>query len=506
MFDSPIPPNSPDADHTTEFDVARLAPDISALVDGLDADPCVRMVQLEGIRRRLDAERAGVLAALDADGVTDTEHGMRTGSWVSAVCAQPLGPSKTMVRHSKQVMAWFPVLYAALKAAQISWCHIEAVLRASNPRIVNNLVAIQAELLVLASQYTFDQWSRELIAICQMIDVDGSHDPTDKRSSSLKTAETTDGMCHIDVWLTPEHKLSFLGTLDLIADQLFRTAVRDADTVRRSHRTGCPLSTATLNIDTGDNDTGDNDTGDQSHQPTGAGMVCSCGAPDGVGVNPAEFAVPSRSELRAAALAEMARLARGAMQKKHRNPIADVTIVIHAETATFTANGTPITEELMRVLAPEAMWRFMHTTTAGVILDLSRTHRTVTNDLRHALNIRDGGCVFPHCSAPQQHCDAHHVTHWADGGHTNPDNMALLCRYHHGVTHRNGWNMSAVGNQVFCWTTPNGRVVHSQRHHKAAAPPPRASAAAATGPAPAGGPAGPGTGHDDGRPRPRSEP
>jgi len=494
MFDTPSSPNSSETDKPTEFDVAGLAPDISALVDGLDADLCVRLVQLEGIRRGLDAERAGVLAALDADGVTDTEHGMRTGSWVSAVCAQPSGPSKTLVRHSKQVIAWFPVLYAALGAARISWCHIEAVLRASNPRIVNNLVSIQSELLVLASRYTFDQWSRELIAICQMIDVDGAHDPTDKQTSSLKTAETSDGMCHIDAWLTPEHKLSFLGTLDLIADQLFRTAIRDADTIRRSHRTGCPLATPTLsNISDG-----------QSDQATGAGTVCSCGASDEMGVDPAEFAVPSRSELRAAALAEMARLAKGAMQKKHRNPIADVTIVINADRATFTANGTPITEELMRVLAPEAMWRFMHTTTAGAILDLSLTHRTVTKDLRHALNIRDGGCVFPQCSAPQQHCDAHHVTHWADGGHTNPDNLVLLCRYHHGVTHRNRWNMSATGNQAFCWTTPNGRVIHSQRHHKAAAappptppptpPPPTTTSAAATaaGPATRGGRVGPG--------------
>ena len=70
------------------FDVAGLAPDVTALVDGLDVDGCVWIVQLEGIRRRLDAERAAVLATLEADGVCDTEHGMRTGSWVAAVCSQ----------------------------------------------------------------------------------------------------------------------------------------------------------------------------------------------------------------------------------------------------------------------------------------------------------------------------------------------------------------------------------------------------------------------------------
>ena len=454
-FDVAAPAAAPVTGSGPVFDVAGLAPDVTALVDGLDADGCVRIVQLEGIRRRLDAERAAVLATLEADGVCDTEHGMRTGSWVAAVCSQPSGSSTTLVRHSKQVIGWFPVLYAALQQAQIGWSHIEAVLRASNPRIINNLGAIQAELLVLASHYTFDQWCKELVAICQMIDVDGSNDPTDTRTSSLKTAETSDGMCHLDVWLAPEHKLPFLNTLDLITDRLYRQAMSDADTIRRSHRTGCPL--AAYHATTG------RTAGSNSDSPV---AVCVCGVSDGVGVDPAEYKMPTRSELRAAALAEMARLANGAMHKKYRNPIADVTIVIHTDTATLTVNGSPISEDLMRVLAPEAMWRFMHTTTTGVILELSRTQRTATKDLRHALNIRDGGCVFPQCSAPQQHCDAHHVTHWADGGHTNPTNMVLLCRYHHSVTHRNRWNMEHTGNQTFAWTTPNGRVIHSQRHHK----------------------------------------
>ena len=43
---------------------------------------------------------------------------------------------------------------AALETAQINWAHIETVLRACNPRIVDNLAAIQAELLVLADRYT----------------------------------------------------------------------------------------------------------------------------------------------------------------------------------------------------------------------------------------------------------------------------------------------------------------------------------------------------------------
>ena len=40
-------------------------------------------------------------------------------------------------------------------------------------------------------------------------------------------------------------------------------------------------------------------------------------------------------------------------------------------------------------------------------------------------------------------CDAHHVTRWEHNGPTDITNLALLCRHHHGVTHRSGWTMTA---------------------------------------------------------------
>ena len=38
-------------------------------------------------------------------------------------------------------------------------------------------------------------------------------------------------------------------------------------------------------------------------------------------------------------------------------------------------------------------------------------------------------------------CDAHHIKHWADGGPTRLDNLALLCRAHHTVIHQTGWQI-----------------------------------------------------------------
>jgi hypothetical protein len=100
----------------------------------------------------------------------------------------------------------------------------------------------------------------------------------------------------------------------------------------------------------------------------------------------------------------------------------------------------------------------------GVALDLGRTTRYANREQRRALAQRDGGCVFPGCDAPVGWCDAHHVIHWNHGGHTDLDNLALLCRYHHGVSHRAGWTMTTQPDQTFTWRTPLGQTLHSQRH------------------------------------------
>ena len=38
-------------------------------------------------------------------------------------------------------------------------------------------------------------------------------------------------------------------------------------------------------------------------------------------------------------------------------------------------------------------------------------------------------------------CDAHHLTHWADGGSTSLDNLVLLCRAHHTLLHATPWQV-----------------------------------------------------------------
>ena len=78
-------------------------------------------------------------------------------------------------------------------------------------------------------------------------------------------------------------------------------------------------------------------------------------------------------------------------------------------------------------------------------LDVGRSTRTVPPHLRHALLVRDGGCVAEGCDRPPAWTEAHHVVHWAEGGATALDNLVLLCRAHHRKVHEGGWQFEQVG-------------------------------------------------------------
>jgi hypothetical protein len=88
-------------------------------------------------------------------------------------------------------------------------------------------------------------------------------------------------------------------------------------------------------------------------------------------------------------------------------------------------------------------------------LDVGRSTRVVTPAQRSALAVRDGGCVFPGCSRPLSWCEAHHVWHWLDGGPTDLDNLALLCRAHHRAIHEGGWRLIRGPDGQFTATPPH---------------------------------------------------
>lgn len=104
--------------------------------------------------------------------------------------------------------------------------------------------------------------------------------------------------------------------------------------------------------------------------------------------------------------------------------------------------GESLPVSAVRRLACDTHLSTVITDPYGYPLDVGRTARLFPTHIRRALVIRDRGCAFPGCTRPPAWCDAHHIVHWIDGGHTSLANGVLLCRHHHRVIHRNEWTVA----------------------------------------------------------------
>ncbi len=102
-----------------------------------------------------------------------------------------------------------------------------------------------------------------------------------------------------------------------------------------------------------------------------------------------------------------------------------------AEKAGVLPSGAKITAGDLRRLVCDADLMPVVLGGHSEILDVGRTQRLATPAIRKALTLRDGGCIFPGCNAPDTRCEAHHLKPWWDGGETALTNLVLLCGFHH---------------------------------------------------------------------------
>lgn len=107
----------------------------------------------------------------------------------------------------------------------------------------------------------------------------------------------------------------------------------------------------------------------------------------------------------------------------------------------------------------------------GRVIDVGRRHRLVTQRLRRAVYERDMNCcAFPGC-ANSRWLDVHHIVHWEDGGHTDLDNLLLLCGTHHRAHHADTFSIHLVdGSPRF--ERPDGVVIEPAPRLRALPSPP----------------------------------
>jgi HNH endonuclease len=80
-----------------------------------------------------------------------------------------------------------------------------------------------------------------------------------------------------------------------------------------------------------------------------------------------------------------------------------------------------------------------------------------------ALVARDGGCVIPGHDCPPEHCQAHHLIRWIDGGRTDLTNLALTCTHGHWLVHEGGGRLYRDADDYWMLQLPDGRTIRGLR-------------------------------------------
>ncbi len=332
---------------------------------------------------------------------------------------------KRRIRNGHTLLT-YPLFAAAHAAGSISTDHIAALGRVTKTRNRDLLVSIEPKLLALAAQLPFQRFVEALTYLAQHADADGP-EPVDPETGRLRHVTHSDGVVDVQLRLSPVDGASFLELVEREEDRLFNAYTRDRD------------------MTVGETD------------------------------------IPSRSELLCEALMNLT--TQGAAAGTTRQaPVTDLTLVershpnqaefgsvgldeFFADTMFTTLTGIRLDPSVLATRLENAVTRRMLINELGNPTHVTTPARFATAKQRNAIAVRDGGCVFPGCDCPINWCDLHHVQHYEHSGPTSIENLAPLCRRHHGITHTNGWTMTTTPNQRFVWTTPTGRTLHSQRHH-----------------------------------------
>ncbi len=111
----------------------------------------------------------------------------------------------------------------------------------------------------------------------------------------------------------------------------------------------------------------------------------------------------------------------------------------------------PVPVAVARRMAREGLVKILERD--GVeVTRVAHAGRTIPAHLRTALEARDPTCVVPGCDV-RTGLEIDHIVPLAQGGWTRMDNLARLCRYHHGEKTHRGWRLRGrPGN----WTWTRG--------------------------------------------------
>ena len=415
MFDSDSPHMGSSLDGAASTGVAAASGVLSTMASlpvGTLSDSTLAeaTLALEQARRFLDATALTWLGELDRRGVTETRFGQRPAAWLAHEARLPRSVAAARVRTARKVTRELPTLGDALRGGRIGFDHARVFADVTNARNTTELTGVAAELCDAAPLASFERWSDEVRGLADLLDTDGGHDPAadlpDPRLSLNRVGDIT----AVSGQLTGDGAHLAQSALGQLADELFAAHTRE-------------------------------------HTLTGA-------------------SVPARPQLLAEAFVELCRRALAVDISTSRPPRVEATIVINAAEPdrVHDPSGQLLTDPSV-LLCDAVMWPIV-TTFDSVPLAAGRSQRFANSHQVRAINLRDGGCVFPGCNTPVAWTDTHHVDLWAHGGNSDTERMCGLCRRHHRLAHHPDWRLHLDPDGWTRWTRPDGHTFWGQRHQR----------------------------------------
>jgi Domain of unknown function (DUF222)/HNH endonuclease len=459
-----------------------LAADIDDLaaqhLDGLgDAVRAERILALRRLLDRLEGHWLSELAAVDAGGAAGAEEGIQapsTASWLRNRLRMGAGAATTAVRTARALFRGpLPATAQALCDGELSAAH--AAVLAHGVHELPAQVAAEAEPVLVEAARRLDppRLRRAVAHLRQVADPQGADHEAERRHArrGLWVAPSWEGMVALQGLLEPEAGQTLLAALEPLARPHDAQDVRSGDQRRADALT--ELARRALE-------------GGQLPQTGGVrpqlavvvDLDSLVGHPGAIG-GEVGWAGPLSPEA-CRRLACDGALTRVLVTRQHPtdHPGHHADPDGHAERSSHHGHETgghhPHGDvggqgrlrdwlQTMMALLPPALGG-----APSQPLDVGRASRVVTPAQRSALAARDGGCVFPDCTRPLAWCEDHHLWHWADGGPTDLENLALVCRAHHRAVHEGGWQLTRGPDGRFTASPPDRSHPPHRRHPTAA--------------------------------------
>ncbi len=366
--------------------------------------------EIAELSAHLDAATARLLDLIrEFDARGGWANGCRScAEWLSWRVGLDLGAARERVRVAR-ALGTLPALGGALARGEVSYSKVRALTRIATPET-------EARLLAVARAATAAQVER-IVRGWRRLDRLAEAEETAKRhgSRSLHVYTDEDGMVVLRGRLEPEAGVLVLRALEAAGEALYPRG--------RPH-------------------------------PMPAGAADPAAEP------------PTPAQQRADALALLAESALrheldpGAPGERYQ-------VVVHVDAGALAnpdqpgqsvlEDGTHVSAETSRRLACDATRVVRRQDGEGRLLEVGARTRTIPPALRRALQHRDHGCRFPGCGV--RHAQGHHIHHWANGGPTRLENLALLCRRHHRAVHEEGYRVERRSDGWLEFSRPDGRPI-----------------------------------------------